>query len=127
MGYKDNAVESGFGQLGSVFNNTVSAVTPPTGKVFVAIPFITDTKLNETNGLVADTVAAHGLEYIGTGNAAHNATVGAVDGSGETALTGGGGKAVLSGTVFPKGLTLYGRWTKITTISAGQYVAYIGD
>lgn len=127
MGYKDNAVEYGFGQLGSVFNNTVSAVTPPTGKVFVAITFITDTTLNETNGLVADNDAAHGLEYIGTGTAAHNATVGAVDGSGETALTGGGGKAVLSGTVFPKGLTLYGRWTKITTISAGQYVAYIGD
>ena len=123
MGYKDNSVEYGFGQLGSVFNNTVSAITPPTGKVFVAITFITDTTLNETNGLVADNDAAHGLEYIGTGTAAHDATVG----SGETALTGGGGKAVLSGTVFPKGLTLYGRWTKITTISAGQYVAYIGD
>ena len=53
---------------------------------------------------------------------AHDENVGS-----ETEISGGGGKAILSGTVFPKGLTLYGRWTKITTISAGQYVAYIGD
>ena len=125
MGYKDNAVEYGFGQLGSVFNNTVSAITPPKGKVFVAITFLTDTTLNVIDGLVADNDSARGLEYIGSvlgSDIAHDETVGS-----ETEISGGGGKAILSGTVFPKGLTLYGRWTKITTVSAGQYVAYIGD
>jgi Flp pilus assembly protein TadG len=108
--------------MGSVFNDTVSAITPPTGKVFVAITFLTDTTLNTTNGLVADNDSTNGIEYIGTGTAAHNETVGSED-----AVTGGGGKAIVTATIFPKGLTIYGRWTKITTVTSGQYIAYIGD
>lgn len=122
MAYKHNTVEYGFGQMGSVFNNTVSAITPPTGKVFVAITFLTDTTLNTTNGLVADNDATNGIEYAGTDTAAHNESVGS-----ETTVTGGGGKAIVTATVFPKGLTVYGRWTKITTVTSGQYIAYIGD
>jgi hypothetical protein len=133
MAYKHNTVEYGFGQMGSVFNNTVSAITPPTGKVFVAITFLTDTTLNVTGGLIADNDDINGIEYVGTpydssdagstaDEAAHDLTVG-----NETALSGGGGKAVLSATVFPKGITIYGRWTKITTVTSGQYIAYIGD
>tara|TARA_Y100001973_G_C5194908_1_gene333549 strand:- start:1592 stop:1960 length:369 start_codon:yes stop_codon:yes gene_type:complete len=122
MAYKHNTVEYGFGQMGSVFNNTVSAITPPTGKVFVAITFLTDTTLNTTNGLVSDSDATNGIEYAGTDTAAHNVSVGS-----ETTVTGGGGKAIVTATVFPKGLTIYGRWTKITTVTSGQYIAYIGD
>ena len=40
MGQNSTEVAYGFGQMGSVFNNTVSAITPPTGKVFVAITFL---------------------------------------------------------------------------------------
>ena len=122
MGQNSTEVAYGFGQMGSVFNNTVSAITPPTGKVFVAITFLTDTTLNTTAGLVADNDSVVGIEYAGTTTAAHNATVGS-----ETTITGGGGKAVVTATVFPKGLTIYGRWTKITTVTSGQYIAYIGD
>ena len=122
MGINSTEVSYGFGQMGSVFNNTVSAITPPTGKVFVAITFLTDTTLNTTDGLVADNDAGNGLEYVGTGTAAHDETVGS-----ETSVTGGGGKAVVTATTFPKGVTIYGRWTKITTVTSGQYIAYIGD
>ena len=122
MGSNSTEVAYGFGQMGSVFNNTVSAITPPTGKVFVAITFLVDTTLNTSNGLTADNDAANGLEYVGTGTAAHDVTVGS-----ESGVSGGGGKAVVTATVFPKGITVYGRWTKITTVTAGQYIAYIGN
>ena len=122
MGINSTEVAYGFGQLGSVFNNTVSAITPPTGKVFVAITFLLDTTLNTSSGLTADNDAANGLEYVGTGTAAHDVTVGS-----ESGVSGGGGKAVETATVFPKGITVYGRWTKITTVTAGQYIAYIGN
>ena len=124
MGINSTEVSYGFGQMGSVFNNTVSAITPPTGKVFVAITFLTDTTLNSTNGLVADNDSSNGLEYVGTVTAAHDATVGDEPANG---TSGGGGKVVVTGTVFPKGATIYGRWTKVTTITSGQYIAYIGD
>jgi len=128
MGINSTQVSYGFGQLGSVFNNTASAITPPTGKVFVAITFLTDTTLNTTAGMVADNhtgttlaTAGPGLEYAGV-TAAHDLAVGS-----ETVFSGGGGKAVVSATVFPKGVTVYGRWTKLTTITSGQYIAYIGQ
>ncbi len=123
MGQNSTEVAYGFGQMGSVFNNTVSAITPPTNKVFVAVTFLTDTTLNTTAGLVADNDAAGaGLEYFGTNTAAHDITVGS-----ETVTTGGGGKVVVTATVFPKGITIYGRWTKLTTVTSGTYIAYIGD
>lgn len=124
MGVNSTEVSYGFGQMGSVFNNTVSAITPPTGKVFVAITFLTDTTLNTTNGLVADNDAGNGLEYVGTGTAAHDATV---DSEPADGTSGGGGKAVVTATTFPRGITIYGRWTKVTTVTSGQYIAYIGD
>ena len=133
MGLNSQEVSYQFGQMGSVFNNTVSAITPPTGKVFVAIQFLTDTTLNTTDGLVADNNDLAGLEYVGTAydssdgdatadEAAHDLAVGS-----ETAVSGGGGKAIVTATVFPKGITIYGRWTKITTVTSGSYIAYIGD
>jgi len=132
MGINSTEVSYGFGQMGSVFNNTVSAITPPTGKVFVAITFLTDTTLNTTDGLVADNHDTNGLEYAGTAydssdagttanEAAHDLAVGS-----ETSVSGGGGKSIVTATTFPKGVTIYGRYTKITTVTSGQYIAYIG-
>ena len=99
----------GFGQLGSVFTDTAdSPITPPTGKVFVAITFLEDTQLEITSGtgegLTADTTntASEGLEYVGTAAAAHNLTVGS-----ETAISGGGG---LTG-ILSKGKDLIGGLT----------------
>lgn len=114
----------GFGQLGSIYTtNGQNAISPPTGKVFVAITMLADTVFDSSAGLVADTTntAIAGLEYIGTEVAAHNLS----DGS-ETAISGSEGLVVDSVT-FPKGVTIYGRWTEIDVASGGGVVAYIGD
>jgi len=118
----------GFGQLGSVFTDSAdSPITPPTGKVFVAITFLADTLLEITSGtgegLTADTTgtANLGLEYVGTAVAAHNLTVGS-----ETAISGGGGLIMDNANTFPKGITIYGRWTQIDP-ATGTVIAYIGD
>tara|TARA_R100000152_G_C6568541_1_gene36718 strand:- start:85 stop:456 length:372 start_codon:yes stop_codon:yes gene_type:complete len=114
----------GFGQLGSVYTtNGQNAISPPTGKVFVAITMLADTVFDASGGLVADTTntASEGLEYIGTEVAAHNLS----DGS-ETAISGSEGLVVDSVT-FPKGVTIYGRWTEIDVSSGGGIIAYIGD
>tara|TARA_R100001163_G_scaffold57970_1_gene46115 strand:- start:1015 stop:1386 length:372 start_codon:yes stop_codon:yes gene_type:complete len=114
----------GFGQLGSVYTtNGQSAISPPTGKVFVAITMLADTVFDASGGLVADTTntAIAGLEYVGTEVAAHNLS----DGS-ETAISGSEGLVVDSVT-FPKGVTIYGRWTEIDVSSGGGVIAYIGE
>jgi len=114
----------GFGQLGSVYTtNGQNAISPPTGKVFVAITMLADTVFDASGGLVADTTntAIAGLEYIGTEVAAHNLG----DGS-ETAISGSEGLVVDSVT-FPKGVTIYGRWTEIDVSSGGGIIAYIGE
>lgn len=114
----------GFGQLGSVYTtNGQNAISPPTGKVFVAITFLADTVFDATGGLVADTTntAIAGLEYVGTEVAAHDLS----DGN-ETAISGSEGLVVDSVT-FPKGVTIYGRWTEIDVSSGGGVIAYIGD
>ena len=122
MGINSTEVSYGFGQLGSVFNDTASAITPPTGKVFVAITFLADCNFNATAGLVGDNDTTAGIEYVSTDAAVHNVTVGS-----ETVSTGGGGKVVDASNTFPKGLTIYGRWTKITNNAATGMIAYIGD
>ena len=125
MAYKDTT-EYGFGQLGSVFNDSTAAIKPPTGKVFVAITFLADTTFDDSGGLVADNQTTHGLEYIGTEAAAHDLAA-----AGETVDEGTGG-AIIGGTTeadavtFPAGMTIYGRWTELDVYS-GKIIAYIGD
>ena len=128
MGINSTEVAYNFGQLGSVFNNGTDAITPPTNKVFVAITMLADTTFDNSGGLVADNktgtttaTAGPGLEYIGDTTLAHNLTVGS-----ETVFSGGGGLAVDVSNSFPEGLTIFGRWTKITPAS-GIIIAYIGD
>ncbi len=123
MGINSTEVSYGFGQLGSIYTtNGQNAISPPTGKVFVAITMLADTVFDASGGLVADTTNTRsGLEYIGTEVAAHNLS----DGS-ETAVSGSEGLVVDSVT-FPKGVTIYGRWTEIDVSSGGGIIAYIGD
>ncbi len=113
----------GFGQLGSLFLDASGAASPPTGKVFVAITFLADTVFDASGGLVADTTntAIAGLEYAGTEAAAHNLS----DGS-ETAISGSGGLQIDASNTFPKGVTIYGRYTEID-LTSGMCIAYIGE
>ena len=98
--------ETALGQLGSSFCDTTGAVTAPTGKVFAAISFLADTSLS---ALVSENTkfASTSAGGLGTG-------VDAID----------------SSQVFPKGFTLYGRFTSFTLSSAAStagVIAYIGE
>ena len=126
MGINSTEVSYNFGQLGSVFTDTANApITPPTGKVFVAITFLADTQLEllatNAGGLTADTSDPN-AEYIGTDVAAHDAGT-------ATTITGTGGKIIDNSNTFPKGVTIYGRFTsvEIGDGKTGALIAYIGN
>ena len=123
MGVNSTEVAYNFGQLGSVFTDSTStAITPPTDKVFVAVTMLADTTFDQTGGLVADNNIATGLEYAGTTTAAHDAVL-----SPNLGESGTGGTVVDHNNTFPKGITIYGRWTQIGLASGGPVIAYIGD
>ena len=117
MGINSTEVAYGFGQMGSGFSDEATAVTPPTGKVIIAMTFLSDTVLS---AMVADTsgyTAVDGSE--GEAYFSHTTAV---------AANGGGALATDNGTVFPKGITIYGRWTSVTppASGAGGVIFYFG-
>ena len=118
MGINSTGVAYDFGQLGSAYSDKAVPIIPPKDHVIVAITFLAETTLG---GLVADTdgyTAADGS----TGEAyfSHTAAVTA---------NGGGADATDSSQKFPKGLTIYGRWTSVTLSGAdsdGGIICYFG-
>jgi len=136
MGINSTEVSYGFGQLGSAYTTASSdAITPPTGKVFVAITMLADTIFDDSGGLVADRILVPGANstansvktgdiYIGTEQPANDlATATTDEGAGGLII---GGTAEADAVTFPKGITIYGRWTEIDVYS-GSVVAYIGE
>jgi hypothetical protein len=126
MPINSTEVSYGLGQMGSIFtDNTSDAISAPSGKAFVAIQFLQDTKFDTSGGLVAIQDADNALEYITTtGGLANNDP--AHDTSGPKGNLGIGGKIVDVNNVFPRGLTIYGRWSVIG-LAQGSIIAYIGD
>ena len=122
MGLNSISTAWGYGQLGSghVVAHATS-VFPPRGKVIVAITFLDDTYVDK---LVADTVLVKGTSstnpsaddtaFFGSGaQVAANGGDGLAGGYNQAlaeAIDTAGGDA----TVFPKGLTIYGRWTSVS-------------
>ena len=105
-------VQYGFGQLGSGFTDETGALTPPAGKVIVAITFLENTSLA---GLVADTGIADTAYFSHTTAVTNN---------------GGGAAETDNGTVFPKGVTIYGRWTSVELNAASAtagIICYFGS
>tara|TARA_R100001086_G_scaffold127504_1_gene65952 strand:- start:828 stop:1238 length:411 start_codon:yes stop_codon:yes gene_type:complete len=136
MGINSTEVSYGFGQLGSAYTKASSdAITPPTGKVFVAITMLADTIFDDSAGLVADRILVPGANstansvktgdiYIGTEQPANDlATATTDEGAGGLII---GGTTEADAVTFPKGITIYGRWTEIDVYS-GSVVAYIGE
>jgi len=121
MGINSTEVSYNFGQLGSAFNDGTGVMTPPTGKVFIAITMLDDCKFNATDGLEAANDSTAGLEYIGTDEAAHNSAL-----SPDLGESGVGGLQVDASNTFPAGVTIYGRWNKIKP-TEGSIIAYIGQ
>lgn len=99
----------GLGQAGSVFcvgGTGDNAITPPTGKVFVGITFLSTTTFDNTGGIVAEDADV----WLGT----------AGTGSGT-----GGEQVTRTNSTFPAGVTIFGRWTELDPYS-GTLIAYIG-
>ena len=134
MGINSTEVSYGFGQLGSAYTTASSdALTPPTNKVFVAITMLSDTIFDDAAGLVAERIVVSGATtsdastktgdiYIGTDQPAHDLAATA-----ETTDEGSGGLVVDSVT-FPKGITIYGRWTTFKMQAAdadGGVICYL--
>ena len=107
-GYTDfNDILSG--QQGVVYTaSTSTAITPPSGKVFIAIHCLNGTKFDSSGGLVATDSG----KYINT----------------EEPSNGGGGVKgfqVDADNHFPTNTVLYGRWTSIA-LTSGNIIAYVG-
>ncbi len=122
MGINSTEVSYGFGQMGSMFNDGTAVMTPPTGKVFVAITFLAETTLNNSaSGLTAENDIRNGLEWANSGSAAHDAAL-----SPDLGESGTGGEIIPSTLSFPAGVTIYGRYTKVR-IATGAVLAYLGN
>tara|TARA_R110001592_G_scaffold6225_1_gene33542 strand:- start:825 stop:1157 length:333 start_codon:yes stop_codon:yes gene_type:complete len=109
MGQNSTEVAYAFGQLGSGFSDEAVAVTPPSGKVIIAMTFLEDTILS---AMVAD-VQDNAAYFSHTTAVANN----------------GGGAAETDGaTIFPKGITVYGRWSSVTppASTTGGVIFYYG-
>ena len=97
----------GLGQAGSIFVAGTGAITCKNG-VFVAITMLEDTVFGSSaGGLVAESAQLYPSD---TGTS--------------TDITASNGVAV-DGETFPKGVTIYGRWTGFT-LASGLVVAYRG-
>ena len=116
-------VNYGFGQMGSIHVAGTNAVTliggldsdltpasnvNRTTRVFVAITFLEDTTFN---------TGASGLTPAEAQNFPSS------DGA-STDIDADGGVAV-DGETFPKGVTIYGRWTGFQ-LATGRVIAYVG-
>ena len=122
MAFKD-PTDYAFGQLGSIHAAGTEAITiiggddtnsTPAGntnritKVFVAITFLEDTVFaSDTEGLVAETTQLF------------------PDSTGAGTLIDANGGDVVDSETFPKGVTIYGRWTGFK-LSSGRVIAYLG-
>ena len=119
MGINSTEVSYGFGQFGSAYCDTNTAVTPPANKVIIAIYFIQD---NIPTALVAED---QGM-FFNTVHAANADGTALVSGSNVEEGTGG---LLLSGAKFKGGSTIFGRWTSVTPAedADGGVICYFGD
>tara|TARA_B100000424_G_scaffold65222_1_gene47988 strand:- start:766 stop:1131 length:366 start_codon:yes stop_codon:yes gene_type:complete len=120
MGQNSTEVAYGFGQLGSahMHNDNGETLTPPDDMVIVAITMLSDTVFDiltpDTNNSVVYSGTESSDVYFGIGT---------------TANEGGNSEQVDTGITFPKGITVYGRWTALSLNAAqttGGIIAYFG-
>ena len=83
----------------------------------MAITMLEDTTFDSSGGLVAEIAT----KYFNTADAAHD-----LDNNAETADEGSGGLQITNSMTFPKGVTVFGRWTEID-VNSGSCIAYISD
>ena len=134
MGLNSQVVDYGFGQMGSghvVAHGT--DIFAPKGKVIVAITFLDDTFLDK---LIADTTYSSGSATVDNGpeDTAYFGTADQVAANGGDGEAGGYNQAisvpVAASVKFPRGVTIYGRWTEVsiqnTAVTASGIILYYG-
>ena len=118
MGINSTEVAYGFGQMGSGHLKAVATdFFAPRGKVIVAITMLEDMLFDK---LLADTTYQTGSATVdeGPSDTAYFGTGTQIAANGGDGAAGGFNQALsvaVAATVsFPKGLTVYGRWTNIS-------------
>ena len=115
--------KASFGQFGSMHSAASTEIVAPRGRGIVAITFLADTTVDalvaeDPNNCINTATASQG-RYKNNDDADPTANV---DGS--------GGTTIAAGTcVFPKGLTIYGRWLNIDidADADGGVICYLGE
>lgn len=111
--------DAGFGQMGSAhIHANTDSLTPPDGMVIIAVTFLANTQLD-----VLTAATDNKLEYDGV------ATTECFYGIGSTGNESGNSGLVTNSTIFPKGLTIYGRWSAVSLNSGdsdGGILVYFG-
>ena len=127
MGYNMSS-DISLGQLGSGFVDNTGAFLPPAGKVIVAITFMSDLKFSAlTAELPTDATFKGPQTSAGVAEINSFGTVTQTAANGTQAGT--TGYTPDASNVFPKGLTIYGRWKGFTLSAAdstGGVIAYFG-
>ena len=127
MGYNMSS-DISLGQLGSGFVDNTGAFLPPAGKVIVAITFMSDLKFSAlTAELPTDATFKGPQTSAGVAEINSFGTVTQTAANGTQA--GSAGYTPDASNVFPKGLTIYGRWKGFTLSAAdstGGLIAYFG-
>jgi hypothetical protein len=126
MGINSTNVAYGFGQLGSGHVRATTLFYPPTDRVIMAITMLEDV---EFTSLVADTlqvdatVKMANVSFFGTG--AQVISNGHDDDTPPAAAS----VPIVDSVVFPKGITIYGRWTslQLADTETSGIIVYFGD
>tara|TARA_R100000315_G_C5168552_1_gene97235 strand:+ start:43 stop:438 length:396 start_codon:yes stop_codon:yes gene_type:complete len=129
MGLNSTEVAYGFGQHGSGALRDTAALYAPTGKVIIAITMLEEITFH-ASGLVQDdsfhkatTSAAteDGVAFFGT---TANVLANGEDDDGDAVTS----DAIAATVKFPKGLTIYGRWTSVRLSGAHTHgiIVYFG-
>ena len=108
------------GQFGSIFTNAAGLVTPPDGYIICAIQFLSNTTFNT---LTPENSDSGDRVFVNGDTAAHAAGSGSEGTGGVELNTGEEGNL----TIFPQGMTIYGRWTtmSIDADADGGVIAYL--
>ena len=130
MGYNMNN-DVPLGQLGSGFHDTHSVtLLPPAGMVIMAVTFLEDVNLDVLTPELPTDATFRGPTFL-DGSSNTQAQINSFGIATQTAKNGAASAAVDASNVFPKGLTIYGRWTALSGNAAGinstgGCIAYFG-
>ena len=110
MGYNLNN-DVPLGQLGSAYLTDGNAFTPPTGRVVIAITMVEDTAFDQLVPEVPTDSTFKGSVFDDSGT--NRSDINCIGTVAVTAANGTNADAVGGSNVFPKGLTIYGRWKTV--------------